>query len=213
VVAIASGANMNFDRLRTVSQLADSGLQQEATLLSLIPEENGAFKRFVELVGTDVNFTEFKYRVNDLNDAKVLYSVEVSGPDDLQTCISRLRESGIVTENLTEDVTTQIHLRHMVGGTGAIQHERLYKVEIPERAGALDNFLNYISPRWTITMTHYRSDGGRMGQVLFGVQVQPDDLVSFEECIDGTGYAFTDMTDNTAFHILYGSPTSPTDND
>jgi len=208
VVCITSGANMNFDRLRTVSQLADSGLQQEATLLSMIPEENGAFKRFAELVGTDVNFTEFKYRVNDLDSAKVLYSVEVSGPDDLQNCIARLREAGYTTENLTEDSTTQIHLRHMVGGTGAVENERLYKVEIPERAGALDNFLDYISPRWKITMTHYRSDGGRLGQVLFGIQVYPSDLEVFEEVLNDTGYTFTDMTENPAFKILYGAASS-----
>ena len=134
VVAITSGANMNFDRLRVVSQLADGGLKQEATLVSVIPEENGSFKRFVELVGADVNFTEFKYRVSGDAQAVVLYSVSVEDDAELEACIARLNENGVFTENLTDDETTQVHLRHMVGGAANVENERIYKVEIPERA-------------------------------------------------------------------------------
>mmetsp|Transcript_10581 Transcript_10581/g.16926 ORF Transcript_10581/g.16926 Transcript_10581/m.16926 type:complete len:668 (+) Transcript_10581:376-2379(+) len=204
VVAITSGANMNFDRLRVVSQLADSGSKTEATLLSIIPETNGSFKRFVELVGTDVNFTEFKYRISDSAEAAVLYSVSCSGPAQLATCVARLRAANILTEDLTEDSTTQIHLRHMVGGATGIADERCYKVEIPERAGALDTFLEFMSPKYTITMTHYRSDGGQKGQVLFGMQVPAAEFAAFEECLESTGYTYEDMTKNKAFSVLYG---------
>eukprot|EP00227_Mantoniella_beaufortii_P021196 CAMPEP_0197578608 /NCGR_PEP_ID=MMETSP1326-20131121/2741_1 /TAXON_ID=1155430 /ORGANISM="Genus nov. species nov., Strain RCC2288" /LENGTH=652 /DNA_ID=CAMNT_0043141797 /DNA_START=235 /DNA_END=2193 /DNA_ORIENTATION=- len=209
VVAIASGANMNFDRLRVVSQLADGGLKQEATLVSVIPEENGSFKRFVELVGADVSFTEFKYRKNSSTNAVVLYSVAVTAGVNSQQmikdCVTKLRAGGIGTDNLTEDETTQIHLRYMVGGATGIPNERLYGVEIPERAGALDTFLNFISPKYTITMTHYRSDGGRVGQVLFGIQVPPAQLEAFEACLESTGYTYKDETRNTAFNALYGT--------
>ena len=204
VVAITSGANMNFDRLRVVSQLADGGSKTEATLVSVIPETNGSFKKFVELVGADVNFTEFKYRVSEGSDAVVLYSVSCNGPDQLKECIERLREAEITTEDLTEDATTQIHLRHMVGGSTVVENERCYKVEIPERAGALDTFLESISPKYTISMTHYRSDGGQKGQVLFGMQVPDDELEEFEACLESTGYTYEDMTENTAFNLLYG---------
>ena len=163
---------MNFDRLRVVSQLADGGLKQEATLVSVIPEENGSFKRFVELVGADVNFTEFKYRVSGDAQAVVLYSVSVEDDAELEACIARLNENGVFTENLTDDETTQVHLRHMVGGAANVENERIYKVEIPERAGALDAFLSAMSPKYTITMTHYRGDGGQVGNTLFGIKVE-----------------------------------------
>lgn len=204
VVAITSGANMNFDRLRVVSQLADGGSKTEATLVSIIPETNGSFKRFVELVGADVNFTEFKYRVSDGSNAAVLYSVICSSTEQLDECVARLREAGISTDDLTEDSTTQIHLRHMVGGATGVANERCYKIEIPERAGALDAFLERISPKYTITMTHYRSDGGQKGQVLFGMQVPAAELEAFEACLESTGYAYEDMTENKAFSVLYG---------
>ena len=204
VVAITSGANMNFDRLRVVSQLADGGLKQEATLVSVIPEENGSFKRFVELVGADVNFTEFKYRVSGDAQAVVLYSVSVEDDEELEACIARLNENGVFTENLTDDETTQVHLRHMVGGAANVENERIYKVEIPERAGALDAFLSAMSPKYTITMTHYRGDGGQVGNTLFGIKVEKGEEAGVREALESTGYAFEDMTSNVAFNVLYG---------
>jgi threonine dehydratase len=207
VVAITSGANMNFDRLRVVSQLADGGLKQEATLVSSIPESNGSFKRFVELVGKDVNFTEFKYRQRAAGPggtAGVLFSVQTSSDEELAGVTARLRAAGIETENLTSDATTQIHLRNMTGGAAAIPDERLYTVEIPERAGALDTFLEAVSPQYAITMTHYRSDGGKEGQVLFGMRVPPGELEAFAACLASTGYAHKDVTDNLAFNVLFG---------
>ena len=204
VVAVTSGANMNFDRLRIVSQLADGGLKQEATLVSVIPETNGSFKTFAETVGADVNFTEFKYRVSDDAQAVVLYSVTVEDEARLAACVARLNERGFFTENLTDDETTQVHLRHMVGGSANVDDERIYKVEIPERAGALDAFLAAVSPAFQITMTHYRSDGGQVGNTLFGLRVGRGDRAELEEAIESTGYAFEDMTSNAAYNMLYG---------
>lgn len=204
VVAVTSGANMNFDRLRIVSQLADGGLKQEATLVSSIPETNGSFKTFVELMG-GANFTEFKYRVSDNNQqAVVLYSVTVNDDSELQASVDRLNNQGFFTENLTDDETTQVHLRHMVGGSANVVDERIYKVEIPERAGALETFLNAVSPAFQITMTHYRSDGGQVGNTLFGLKVGAGEIAALETAMKSTGYVFVDMTSNAAYNMLYG---------
>lgn len=202
VVAITSGANMNFDRLRVISEIADQGGKEEATLLSIIPEANGEFKKFVETVG-DINISEFKYRVQGAN-ARVLYSIEVSSLQDVQDTMARMEALGFKTVDLSNDETTQFHLRHMTGGQGHVENEVLYKVEIPERAGALGNFLDFISPKWAITMTHYRSDGGRVGQVLFGVKVPEEERDEFEKCLDGCEYKYDNMSSNIAFKTLFG---------
>lgn len=202
VIAVTSGANMNFDRLRVISEIADQGGKEEATLLSIIPEKNGAFKRFVETVG-DRNISEFKYRVQADN-ARVLYSIEVSDIKEVQDTMARMEALGFKTVDLSNDATTQFHLRHMTGGRGRVENERLYNVEIPERAGALGNFLDFISPRWSISMTHYRSDGGQVGKVLFGVQVAEGERKEFEACLESCGYKYSDMSSNVAFKTLFG---------
>ncbi|MCH94622.1 threonine dehydratase biosynthetic chloroplastic-like, partial [Trifolium medium] len=49
VIAITSGANMNFDKLRIVTELANVGRKQEAILQTILPEVPGSFKQFCEL--------------------------------------------------------------------------------------------------------------------------------------------------------------------
>lgn len=209
VVCITSGANMNFDRLRVISEIADGGSGTEATLISAIPEENGSFKRFVTLVGEDTNFTEFKYRVQNIkgdrkkNLAKVLYSVNVESETQLQACIARLRSNGIPTEDFTKDQTTQTHLRNLTGGASSIPNERLYNVAIPERAGALANFLDFISPRWNVSMTHYRAGGQREASVLVGIQVPDNELAEIEASLDGCGYEYSCLQSNAAYNMLF----------
>ena len=209
VVCITSGANMNFDRLRVISEIADGGSGTEATLISAIPEENGSFKRFVTLVGEDTNFTEFKYRVQNLSGdgkkslAKVLYSVNVESETQLQACIARLRSNGIPTEDFTKDETTQTHLRNITGGASSIPNERLYNIAIPERAGALANFLDFISPRWNVSMTHYRAGGQREASVLVGIQVPDSELAEIEAALDGCGYEYSCLQSNAAYNMLF----------
>ena len=142
--------------------------------------------------------------MSDDAQAVVLYSVTVEDEARLAACVARLNERGFFTENLTDDETTQVHLRHMVGGSANVDDERIYKVEIPERAGALDTFLAAVSPAFQITMTHYRSDGGQVGNTLFGLRVGRGDRAELEEAIESTGYAFEDMTSNAAYNVLYG---------
>ena len=134
----------------------------------------------------------------------MLYSVQIESEAQLETLHESLSEAGIFTENVTEDETTLIHLRHMIGGATGVLQERLYEVEIPERAGALDTFLDYVSPKYQITMTHYRSDGGREGKVLFGMIVPPAEREEFDRVLKDTGYVVEDLTSNKAFNMLYG---------
>jgi threonine dehydratase len=208
VVCITSGANMNFDRLRVISEIADGGSGSEATLISAIPEENGSFKRFVSLVGEDTNFTEFKYRINNSDGkkkklAKVLYSVNVESDAQLQSCIARLRANGIPTEDFTKDETTQTHLRNITGGASNIPNERLYNVLIPERVGALGKFLDFVSPKWNVSMTHYRAGGQREATVLVGIQVPDEELKDLESALDGCGYEYSYLKNNRAYNMLF----------
>lgn len=46
-MAIASGANINFDKLRVVSDMAEVGTRREFMLASSIPEQEGSFLKFV----------------------------------------------------------------------------------------------------------------------------------------------------------------------
>ena len=218
VVAVTSGANMNFDRLRLVSELADVGLRQEAVLATTIPEAPGAFKRFAAIVagegagagagaGADapLNITEFKYRyAGDGPAAHVLYSVAVRGPAPLSALLARMAAAALPTLDLSANELAKVHIRHLVGGAAAVAHERLLKVEFPEKPGALVRFLDALSPRWNITLFHYRNAGGNVAKVLVGCQVPPSEAAQFADALAGVGYDFVDETDNDAFKMFTG---------
>ncbi|CAI9097870.1 OLC1v1034383C2 [Oldenlandia corymbosa var. corymbosa] len=157
VVAITSGANMNFDRLRLVTELANVGRQKEAVLATFMPEEPGSFKRFSELVG-DMNITEFKYRYNSEKEkAQVLYSVGLHTKAELETMIARMKSSELETLDLTDNDLVKDHLRYLSGGRSHLQNEVLCRFVFPERPGALMKFLDVFSPRWNISLFHYRA--------------------------------------------------------
>jgi threonine dehydratase len=216
VVAITSGANMNFDRLRLVSELADVGLRQEAVLATTIPETPGTFKRFAAAVSGDggendpdaekLNITEFKYRYAGPGPAaQVLYSVALRGPAQLERLLARLAVAEMPTVDLSANDLAKVHIRHLVGAGGggaAVPHERLLKVEFPEKPGALGRFLDALSPRWNISLFHYRNAGGNVAQVLVGLQVPPDEASAFAQALADVGYDFVDETDNPAFRLL-----------
>uniref|UniRef100_A0A2N9FK33 Threonine dehydratase n=1 Tax=Fagus sylvatica TaxID=28930 RepID=A0A2N9FK33_FAGSY len=157
VIAITSGANMNFDKLRVVTELANVGRQQEAVLATAMPEEPGSFKRFCELVGP-MNITEFKYRYNSDKEAIVLYSVGVHMVSELEALQKRLESSQLKTFNLTKSDLVKDHLRYLMGGRSTVQNEILCRFIFPERPGALMKFLDALSPRWNISLFHYRGE-------------------------------------------------------
>lgn len=202
IIAITSGANMNFERLRLVTQLADVGARKEAVFATFIPEELGSFKRFMELVGP-MNVTEFKYRYDDdKGKALVLCSVGLHKEEELEAMKRRLEGAGLSASDLTNNDLAKDHLRHLMGGRTNVKHERLCRFVFPERPGALMKFLNVFSPHWNITLFHYRSQGEMGANVLVGMQVPEQDEKKFNDCANLLGYDYQDERTNVAFQLL-----------
>ncbi|KAF8072663.1 TD1 [Scenedesmus sp. PABB004] len=186
VVAVTSGANINFERLRLVSELADVGARTEVMMATTIPERPGAFKAFVaaSFAGRDLNVTEFKYRYSAGSSANILWSVGVRDKAEIGEIIARLADADMPTLDISHMESAQIHLRHLVGGrarsyTGEIPHERIYRVQFPERVGALSRFLEALScgagdAPLNVTLFHYRNTGNRESYVMLGLQVPPE---------------------------------------
>lgn len=202
VMAITSGANMNFDRLRLVTELADVGACREAVIATFIPEKRGSFKKFIESVGP-VNITEFKYRFDSSKDkALVLCSVGLHKEEELKAMKHRLESVGLHTLDLTDNDMAKDHLRHLMGGRTMVGNELLYRFVFPEKPGALLRFLNAFSPRWNLTLFHYRGQGEMGANVLVGLQVCEEDEEEFVACAKALGYEFSDERLNEAFQLI-----------
>ncbi|XP_044980040.1 threonine dehydratase 1 biosynthetic, chloroplastic [Hordeum vulgare subsp. vulgare] len=206
VVAISSGANMNFDRLRLVTELADVGRKREAVLATFLPEEQGSFKKFAELVGR-MNITEFKYRYDSHGkEALVLYSVGIYTDHELKAMVERMESSELKTVNLTDNDLAKDHLRYFIGGRSEVKDELVYRFIFPERPGALMNFLDTLSPRWNISLFHYRAQGETGANVLVGIQVPPEEVNEFRSRADNLGYEYMSEMNNEIYHLLLRSP-------
>ncbi|MCD7448373.1 Threonine dehydratase biosynthetic, chloroplastic [Datura stramonium] len=202
VVAITSGANMNFDRLRLVTELADVGRQREAVLATFMPEDPGSFKKFAEMVGP-MNITEFKYRYkSDKERALVLYSVGLHTKLELEEMVARMKSADLQTINLTDNDLVKDHLRHLMGGRTNVHNELLCRFTFPEKPGALMKFLDAFSPRWNISLFHYRAQGDTGANVLVGIQVPEDEVDEFQGRADGLGYEYAVESLNEAFQLI-----------
>jgi threonine dehydratase len=202
LVAIACGANMNFDRLRFVSERAELGEAREAVFAVTIPEERGSFKRFCELVGPR-NVTEFNYRISDASQAHVFVGVQISNRDESGKITRNFEKHGFKTLDLTHDELAKLHIRHLVGGKSALAHdELLYRFEFPERPGALMRFLDSMAPNWNISLFHYRSQGGDVGRILVGLQVPKKEMKAFRAFLAGLGYRYWDESDNPVYKLF-----------
>ncbi|CAH1452097.1 unnamed protein product [Lactuca virosa] len=202
VVAITSGANMNFDRLRLVTELANVGRQREAVLATFLPEEPGSFKQFCELIGS-MNITEFKYRYDSgEKQALVLYSVGLHTKFELQAMVERMESYELKTMEFTNNDMVKDHLRHLMGGRTNVENELLCRFVFPERPGALMKFLHGFSPRWNISLFHYRAQGEMGANVLVGIQVCSSELNEFRGVANELGYEYEIETDNEAFQLL-----------
>lgn len=202
VVAIASGANMNFDRLRHVSERAELGEEREAILAVTIPERPGSFKAFCSLLGPR-NVTEFNYRYADPIHAHVFVGLEIQRREEVQAIISMLRAHGLEALDFTNNELAKLHIRHLVGGHAPqVENEVLYRFEFPERPGALMNFLNSMTHNWNISLFHYRNHGADYGRVLVGMQVPPQDQAAFQQFLDTLGYAYCEETHNPAYRLF-----------
>lgn len=204
LVAIASGANVNFDRLRHVAERAELGEQREAIIAVTIPERAGSFRTFCSLLGNR-NITEFNYRYADVQRAHVFVGIQTQSAEDAPYLIATLEQSGLKAVNLSDNEMAKLHVRHLVGGRVPAQNgvpELLYRFEFPERAGALMHFLNQMSTRWNISLFHYRNHGADYGRVLVGMQVPPEDLGEWQQFLMQLGYRYFDESDNPAYALF-----------
>jgi len=204
MVAVASGANMNFDRLRFVSERAEVGEKREAILAVTVPETPGSFRKFCTMLGKR-NITEFNYRYADAKEAQVFVGVQVRDQSEAVKLVASLQKKQIRALDLTENEMAKLHVRHLVGGHApGLKHEIMYRFEFPERPGALMNFLNSMNHNWNISLFHYRNHGADFGRVLVGMQVPQDDKKALGEFLDKLGYRYWDESENQAYQLFLG---------
>lgn len=204
LVAVASGANMNFDRLRHVSERAELGEQREAIMAVTIPEKPGSFKKFCAMLGTR-SITEFNYRYDDPEEAHVFVGVSVRNREEATKLISSLEKNGLCTEDLTDNEMAKLHVRHLVGGRAReIENELLYRFEFPDRPGALMKFLDSMSHHWNISLFHYRNHGADYGRVLVGIEVPPEEKADFKAFLDRFSNRYWDESKNPAYKLFLG---------
>ncbi len=202
LVAVACGANMNFDRLRFVAEEAELGENREAILAVTIPEKPGSFKAFCEQLGPR-NVTEFNYRFDDAKEARVFVGVQVRDRKETAQLVRALRRRGLQTLDLSGNELAKLHVRHMVGGHApGVKNEILYRFEFPERPGALMRFLTSMSRGWNISLFHYRNHGADYGRVLVGMEVPPADQARFQAFLAQVGYPYCDETRNPAYRLF-----------
>jgi threonine dehydratase len=205
LIAINSGANINFDRLRHVAERAEFGERREALFAVQIPERPGSFLQFCRLIGKR-SITEFNYRFSDSSVAQIFVGVELSGGDkERLALLSRFREKGYSIVDMTDNETAKLHIRYMVGGHArGVENETLVRFEFPERPGALLYFLTQLGKSWNISLFHYRNHGAAYGRVLMGIQMPPDQKGAFTRVLKKLDYPFWDETDNPAYQLFAG---------
>ena len=203
LIAIASGANMNFDRLRYVAERAELGERREAVIAVTIPEHPGSFLSFCNALGNR-NITEFNYRYSDDRHAHVFVGVQLRGGEvEKNELIDTLRLKSYEVVDMTENETAKLHVRYMVGGHAhSVVDECVYRFEFPERPGALLRFLTKMGQNWNISMFHYRNHGAAYGRVLVGIQVPRGDEKRFQGFLEELGYSFWNESNNPAYTLF-----------
>nr|YP_009530432.1 threonine dehydratase [Paulinella micropora]AXY63121.1 threonine dehydratase [Paulinella micropora] len=213
LVAVACGANMNFDRLRFVAEHAELGEEREAMLAVKIPESPGSLRRLCEVIGNH-NFTEFSYRMADLDQANIFLGLQVTGLQDTEKIINDLRQAKYPCLDLSNNELAKMHLRHMIGGRlpeqvtnlfEGDQHELLYRFEFPERPGALLRFVSALLPEWSISIFHYRNHGADVGRIVVGVIVKESERTQWQSFLQEVGYRYWDESTNPAYNLFLGN--------
>jgi threonine dehydratase len=202
LVAIACGANMNFDRLRFVSERAEFGERREAIFAVTIPEARGSFLKFCECIGKR-NLTEFNYRISNEHKAYIFVGIQIQNRADATSIVETFVAQGFETIDLTDDELAKMHLRHMVGGRSPLsENELLYRFEFPERPGALVKFLSCMSPNWNISLFHYRNNGADYGRIAVGMQVPPEEMAQWQKFLNSIGYRHWDESSNPSYKLF-----------
>jgi threonine dehydratase len=205
-VAINSGSNMNFDRLRHIAERADLGAGREALFAVEIPEQPGSFLHFCEQLGQR-SITEFNYRFQGTDKAHIFLGFELSqGREECQRIGTQLREAGYAVIDMSDNEVAKLHVRFMIGGrAAAIDNELLYRFEFPERPGALLRFLQAIGTNWNISLFQYRNHGSDYGRVLAGIQVPRSERAEFLQHLNDLRFPYTEETNNPAYRMFLGS--------
>ncbi len=213
LIAVACGANMNFERLRFVAERSELGEEREAMFAVEIPENPGSLRRLCELLGNR-NLTEFSYRMADSKSAQIFMGVQIQGPSDRSELKKSFKSSGMSCLDLSDDELAKGHLRHMVGGRlpasskelckGGCK-ELLYRFEFPERPGALMRFVNTLRPEWSISIFHYRNHGADVGRIVVGILVPDKELEAWNDFLEDLGYPSWDETKNPAYRLFLGA--------
>ena len=201
-VAVVSGANVNFDRLRHISERAELGEHREAIFGVTIDEQRGSFRRFCRALGKR-GVTEFNYRYASEGEAHVYVGLEIGADETRSDVAAGLAGAGYRFTDMTDNEAAKLHVRHMVGGRAfGAKSELLYRFEFPERPGALLRFLDGLGSDWNITLFHYRNHGAAWGRVLAGFEAQPADRASLATYLDRIGYRYWEETGNPAVELF-----------
>jgi len=209
MVAIASGANMNFDRLRFVAERAALGEKKEALISVSIPEQPGSFAELIRAIMPHM-CTEFSYRYATDAIANVLIGISLTSPasqrdEELSSLLSRIASNGMIATDLSGDELAKSHIRYLVGGRSGVPHERLYMFNFPERPGALEKFLTTLRPRYNISLFQYRNAGSDIGKVLTGIVCPDTELKELESFLRRIGYPWEDCTESEVFRTFLRS--------
>jgi threonine dehydratase len=205
LIAIDSGANINFDRLRYVAERTQVGEHREILLAVAIPETPGSFLKFCKMLGKR-SITEFNYRYFDRKMAQVFVGISSSGVEaDKQQLIEHLLNDGFAVTDMTGNELAKDHIRHMVGGHLPFDlQERVYSLQFPERPGALLKFLLSLGQQWNISLFHYRNHGAAFGKVLIGLQISEPESANFERSLQTLGLSYRLESDNPAYRLFAG---------
>jgi threonine dehydratase len=206
LIAVQSGANMNFDRLRHVAERGDIGAQREALMAVEIPERPGSFLKFCEVLGSR-NVTEFNYRYESAERAQIFVGLALSqGREEREAVLRSIADAGYPVVDMTDNEMAKLHVRYMVGGHArGIANELLFRFEFPERPGALLKFLRAVGSRWNISLFHYRNHGSDYGRVLAGIQVPAKERPELATHLEDLRYAFVEETNNPAYKVFLGA--------
>jgi len=207
VIAINSGANVNFDRLRHVAERAEIGERGEALLAVTIPETRGSYRAFLRLLG-DRSITEFNYRLAPGRSAQIFVGVKLkNGEREKAEIIEFLQGKDHHVVDMTDNELAKLHVRYMVGGRATtLENEMLYRFQFPERPGALLAFLEGLRLDWNISLFHYRNHGADYGRVLMGIQMPVSDRQAFLQYLESIDYPFWDETQNPAYQMFLENP-------
>ncbi len=206
MIAISSGANVNFDRLRYVAERADVGEQREIIFAVTIPEKAGSFRQFCQILG-DRYVTECSYRIADAERAQVFVGVRIEARHEAEGLACALRNEGYGVIDLTGSEVAKLHVRHLVGGRAPhVRDERLLAFWFPERTGALAEFLRLMRHPWSISLFHYRNHGSDFGRVLVGLVVPPEDANALSDFLAALGFEWSEVGDDPACQAFLGRP-------